>query len=54
MSARKPSKRTDMPPQKRGPKPEILALDGDWEDAVAKALTKRPPEPSKPAPKKPK
>ncbi len=41
-------------PAKRGPKPEILKLEGDWKDNIKKALgVKRPtggwpkPEPSK-------
>jgi len=28
-----------------GPKPDRLKIDGDWEDAVKKALDKRPPKP---------
>ncbi len=31
---------------KRGPKPETLKIEGDWKDAVAKALAKG--KPSKP------
>jgi hypothetical protein len=33
-------------PKKRGPKPETLAIEGRWEDAVAKALRKAPPVPA--------
>ena len=29
--------------QKSGPSPERLRIDGDWEDAVKKALKKGPP-----------
>lgn len=28
---------------KRGPKPETLKIEGDWKDAVAKALAKGKP-----------
>ena len=38
--------------KKRGPKPEALKLEGDWEDAVREALKKPPPKRAKP--KKPK
>jgi hypothetical protein len=34
-----------------GPKPEHIAIEGDWEDAVKKALKKPPPP--KPDTKKP-
>lgn len=38
----------------RGPKPEHLKIEGDWEDAVKKALTKPPPtKPATPETKKP-
>ena len=36
--------------KKPGPKAESLVIDGDWKDAVAKAL--RTPPPPKAAPKK--
>jgi hypothetical protein len=41
-------------PGKRGPKPEMLKLEGPWEEAVAKALKKKRPEGGwpKPEPKK--
>ncbi|HEX9581557.1 MAG TPA: hypothetical protein VF970_10685 [Gemmatimonadales bacterium] len=30
---------------KRGPTPEVLTVEGDWQDAVKEAVTKpRPPE----------
>jgi len=35
----------------RGPKPEQVHIEGDWEDAVKKALKKPPPP--KPDTKKP-
>lgn len=28
---------------KRGPKPDLLKLEGDWTDAVKKTLTKKKP-----------
>lgn len=39
MAARKKKKAA----KKRGPKPEHLKIDGDWEAAVRKAVGKRPP-----------
>ena len=30
-------------PAKRGPKPDLLKLKGDWADAVKKTLTKKNP-----------
>ena len=29
---------------KRGPKPETVKIEGDWEDAIDKALEKKRPE----------
>lgn len=31
-------------PNKRGPKPDILKIEEDWEDAIDKALRKKRPE----------
>jgi hypothetical protein len=32
-------------PAKRGPKPDVLKLEGNWKDAVKKSLSKKkPPE----------
>jgi hypothetical protein len=31
------------PPEKRGPKPDLLKIDGDWKDAVKKSLAKKKP-----------
>jgi hypothetical protein len=31
------------PKKKRGPKPEVLKIQGDWEKAVDKALKKKRP-----------
>ncbi len=33
----------DPDPKKPGPEPERLKIDGDWEDAVSKALNKKKP-----------
>jgi hypothetical protein len=30
-------------PEKRGPKPDLLKIDGDWKDAVKKSLAKEKP-----------
>jgi hypothetical protein len=30
-------------PTKRGPKPDLLKIEGDWEDAVKKTLEKKKP-----------
>lgn len=47
------TKRDDRPPKKRGPDPETLEIEGDWEDAVKKAVKKPPPPPqSKPKERK--
>lgn len=31
-------------PEKRGPKPDHLKIEGDWADAVKKAIQKPPPK----------
>jgi hypothetical protein len=33
--------------QKCGPKPDILKLEGNWQSAVKKALTAKPPKKSR-------
>jgi hypothetical protein len=30
-------------PSKRGPKPDLLKIEGDWKDAVKKTLEKKKP-----------
>lgn len=30
-------------PVKRGPKPDLLKIEGDWQDAVKKTLEKKKP-----------
>ncbi|MEO8563888.1 MAG: hypothetical protein ABI601_17545 [bacterium] len=35
-----------------GPKPETLAIEGNWKDAVAHALTRGKPSAANPKPKK--
>jgi hypothetical protein len=36
-------KATKKTPEKRGPKPDLLKIDGDWKDAVKKSLAKKKP-----------
>lgn len=39
------NKRPSSKKAKRGPKPETLKIEGDWKDAVTKALAKgKPPK----------
>lgn len=38
--------------QVRGPKPEVIKLEGDWKELVKKALGKERPEGDWPTPKK--
>jgi hypothetical protein len=33
----------EKPAQTPGPKPEILKIDGNWQDAVKKSLSKKKP-----------
>lgn len=50
---KKPRKKAVKSSGKTGPKPEILAIDGDWKDAVGFALTSgKPPIDSMKTPKK--
>lgn len=37
--------------QKRGPKPDILKIEGDWRNAMKKALEKKRPEKGWPKPR---
>ena len=30
-------------PDKRGPKPDLLKIDGDWKDAVKQSMAKKKP-----------
>jgi len=36
----KPAKKST---EKRGPKPDLLKIEGDWKDAVKKSLEKKKP-----------
>jgi hypothetical protein len=42
---RKPakSKRRAKPRETPGPKPDILRIEGDWQDAIKKSLQKKKP-----------
>ncbi len=46
MAARKPKKKPpEKPPEvKRGPKPDHLVIEGDWEEVVKKVI-RQPPKP---------
>lgn len=47
MTQKKDSKRqskTNQSGQKTGPKPDILKIEGEWQDAVSKALGKKKPK----------
>jgi len=39
--AKQPPKKTT--PTKRGPKPDVYKIDGNWEDAVKKSFQKKKP-----------
>ncbi len=41
MTEEKETKETE--PIKRGPKPDLLKIEGDWEDAVRRSFLKKPP-----------
>jgi len=44
MKSAKPAK------SKRGPKPEVLKLNGDWKDAIKRAFQKKRPKQGWPKP----
>lgn len=46
MASKKPA------PKKTGPKPDTVKIEGDWEDAVGKALEKKRPKEGWPKPEK--
>jgi len=37
------SKRDSQTPQTPGPKPDMLKIEGDWQDAIRKSLQKNKP-----------
>jgi hypothetical protein len=41
------AKKKVTPKEKPGPKPETLKIEGDWKDAVSKALKRGKPEKQK-------
>jgi hypothetical protein len=44
MAAKKPKTKAKKSRQLPGPKPEVLKIEGNWKDAVSKALhVKKPP-----------
>jgi hypothetical protein len=43
MKKHKPKKRTDKK-HIRGPKPDLLKIEGDWRDAIEKSLRKNKPQ----------
>lgn len=50
--AKQPKQPKRLKQQKRGPKPDVLVLDGEWEHAVKRALAKRRPKAGWPKPPK--
>ena len=49
---KKPKRKADQPKQKPGPKEDRLVIEGDWKDAVKKALGKKRPVGGWPKPTK--
>ncbi len=45
-------KKNSKSSKKRGPKPDILKLDGNWKDAMKKSLAKKKPADGWPKPTK--
>jgi hypothetical protein len=37
-------KKRKKAPKPRGPKPEVLKIEGDWKDAMRKLISKKRPE----------
>jgi hypothetical protein len=37
-------KRLSKGRKKTGPKPDVLKIEGDWQEAIKKSLTKKKPE----------
>lgn len=52
MSTKKVTSKNAKKAKKRGPKPETLKIEGDWKDAIGRAM-KRGKPPKDPSPKKP-
>lgn len=50
----KKNREIPKPTQKRGPKPELLKLDGPWEDVAKRMITAKPPPGGWPQRKPPK
>jgi hypothetical protein len=40
---RKPSTRKSNDVNPRGPKPDVLTIDGDWQEAIKKSFQKKKP-----------
>jgi hypothetical protein len=53
MAKKKPTPKPAKPTGKPGPKPEVLSIPGDWENAVKVALNKPKPKGGWPKPRKP-
>lgn len=43
-AAKQPSQQNPSQPKQPGPKPDLLKIEGDWEEAVKKSLEKKKPE----------
>ena len=45
MPTKSPKPKISKPQSKRGPKPAVVKIEGDWQEAIKKSLTKKkPPE----------
>ena len=51
MAAKKTARKPAAKP-KPGPSPEVLKIDGSWQDAMKQSLTKKKPATGWPKPKK--
>jgi hypothetical protein len=43
MAAKKSKTKAKQPQKPRGPKPEVLKIEGNWKDAMRKLISKKRP-----------